>query len=29
MVKILEAEGYSRTNAIQKIVNDHKDLKGF
>ena len=29
MIKILEAEGYSRTQAIQKIVNDHNDLKGF
>ena len=29
MVKILEDEGYSRTKAIQKIVEDHKDLKGF
>ena len=29
MVKILEDEGYSRTKAIQKIVDDHNDLKGF
>jgi|SRR5215204_3603681 len=29
MIKILEDEGYSRTKAIQKIVEDHKDLKGF
>ena len=29
MVKILEDEGYSRTAAIQKIVDDHKNLKGF
>jgi hypothetical protein len=29
MVKILEDEGFSRTEAIQKIVDDHKDLKGF
>jgi hypothetical protein len=29
MIKILEAEGYSRTDAVQKIVNDHNDLKGF
>ncbi|MGI9012604.1 MAG: hypothetical protein ACR2F1_15650 [Nitrososphaeraceae archaeon] len=29
MVKILEVEGYNRTKAIQKIVDDHKDLRGF
>ena len=29
MVKILEDEGYSRTKAIQKIIEDHKELKGF
>jgi hypothetical protein len=29
MVKILEDEGYSRTKAIQKIIEDHRDLKGF
>lgn len=29
MVKILESDGYSRTHAIQKIVEDHNDLKGF
>jgi hypothetical protein len=29
MVRILEDEGYSRTKAIQKIIEDHKDLKGF
>jgi hypothetical protein len=29
MVKILEAEGYSRTKAIEKIVEDHNDLRGF
>jgi hypothetical protein len=29
MLKILEDEGYSRTKAIQKIVDDHIDLKGF
>jgi hypothetical protein len=30
MVKILEKdEGMNRTQAIQKIINDHKDLPGF
>lgn len=29
MVQILERNGYSRTRAIEKIVNDHSDLKGF
>jgi hypothetical protein len=29
MVKILEDEGFSRTKAIEKIRDDHKDLKGF
>ena len=29
MVKILEDEGYNRTKAIQKIIEDHKDLEGF
>jgi hypothetical protein len=29
MVKILEKEGLNRTEAIQKIINDHSDLKGF
>jgi hypothetical protein len=29
MLNILEDEGYSRTKAIQKIVDDHNDLKGF
>jgi hypothetical protein len=29
MVKILEDEGYSRTKTIQKIIEDHKDLRGF
>ena len=29
MVKILEKEGYSRTEAIQKIKADHNDLRGF
>ena len=29
MFKILVDEGYSRTEAIQKIKDDHSDLKGF
>ena len=29
MVTILEKEGLSRMKAIQKIINDHNDLKGF
>ena len=29
LVKILENDGMTRTQAIQKIVNDHKDLEGF
>lgn len=29
MVTILEQEGFSRTQAIQRIIDDHKDLKGF
>lgn len=29
MIKILEKVGYSRTAAINKVVDDHKDLKGF
>ena len=29
MVTILEKEGLSRTKAIQKIIDDHADLKGF
>lgn len=29
MVTILEQEGYNRTQAVKKIINDHKDLKGF
>lgn len=29
MVTILEKEGLSRTKAIQKIIEDHKDLSGF
>ena len=29
MFKILVDEGYSRTKAIQKIKEDHNDLKGF
>lgn len=29
MVTILEKDGFSRTKAIQKIMEDHKDLKGF
>lgn len=29
MVEILEGEGYSRMNAVKKIIADHKDLKGF
>jgi hypothetical protein len=29
MIKILEAEGFTRTRAIEKIVEDHNDLKGF
>ena len=28
MIKILEAVGYTRMDAIKKIVNDHNDLKG-
>jgi len=29
MVKILESSGYTRTKAIEKIISDHKQLKGF
>ena len=29
MVKILESNGYSRTNAVTKIISDHQHLKGF
>jgi hypothetical protein len=29
MLSILESNGYSRTHAIEKIVEDHNDLKGF
>ena len=29
MVTALEKAGFTRTQAIQKIVDDHKDLKGF
>jgi hypothetical protein len=29
MIKILQAEGFSRTRAVEKIVEDHKDLRGF
>jgi hypothetical protein len=29
LVKILEKDGYSRMKAVQKIINDHNDLKGF
>ena len=29
MVKILEHDGMPRTQSIQKIINDHKDLPGF
>src|SRR5215213_7808891 len=29
MIKILQAEGFTRTRAIERIVEDHKDLKGF
>ena len=29
MINILESNGYTRTKAIDKIVSDHKHLKGF
>ena len=29
MINILESNGYTRTKAINKIVSDHKHLKGF
>ena len=29
LVKILEHDGMPRTQAIQKIIDDHKDLPGF
>ena len=29
MVTILEKDGLSRTKALQKIIEDHNDLKGF
>ena len=29
MLETLESHGYSRTKAIEKIVDDHKHLKGF
>jgi len=29
MVTVLENNGFSRTEAIEKIYEDHKDLKGF
>ena len=29
LVTILEKDGIPRMKAIQKIINDHKDLKGF
>ena len=29
MVKILEKDGLPRMTAVQKIINDHKDLPGF
>lgn len=29
MVTILESDGFERMEAVQKVVNDHKDLPGF
>jgi hypothetical protein len=29
MVKILEKDGYSRKDAVKKVITDHSDLKGF
>jgi len=29
MVTILEQDGFTRTQAIKRIINDHKDLRGF